>query len=1072
VPKCTGRIDVAVMLLARVVAGTLAALSFGFALPAAAANSLGPAISVQTELGGEFPDNCFFPLGWTTPAGATTGWTVDFNEARSGACSLRSKPMGDSPSGFSNKAQLQVTGQFASSALRFAAKTSSESSWDCLRVFIDGVEQNEGARCVSSNGGLGISGETPWTLHTIPLPDGVHTILWSYEKDVSVSNGSDAAWIDDVEIVPVTTPFPASCILPPGWMVPAGANAGWSAVADASGSGPCSLKSAPIGNLGKAQIQLTAVFEAGTISFARRVSSQAGFDCLKFFIDDVEQGLGALCFGNGGLGISGNATWDTVELPIAAGAHVIKWSYEKDGSAVSGSDAAWIDNVVLPSYFRTPSAPYLDFVSRDTEGNATFSASPPDDDGGSPIVEYILEWRQQGDTTIEGQQSYFSFLPSTLHISGLASHGPYVVSLRARNDFADGPATEVPMGNDACGAPAEGYAVTSSSFDGNGNLAFAARPVNGSGSVTVTIENKDGFVANVYLAIDSQGDFSSNNINDCEFMSPFSTCQVTINFSPLAAGTRTGTLSVDGPAKLRCNREGHSYPLTGAGIALSQTITFGPLAGKTFGDPAFPISATASSGLPVEFSSQALSVCTVAGSTVTIVSAGTCTIAANQGGNEAYSAAPLVTQSFTVAKASQAITFNTLPNRAVNQGAFTPTATASSGLAVAFSSTTPSICTVSSGSVNTLALGTCTIAADQAGNANYLAAPQVARSFQVTAALTSQAITFNALANKMLGDPPFTISATASSGLPVAFTSLTPAVCTVATSTVSLVATGTCTIAANQAGDDNYLAAAQVTRSFEVTPAVLSRLTGISTRMQVLTGNDVMIGGFIIGGSAPKTVVVRARGPSLGLPGALGNPTMTVVPAAGGPNMVNDDWGTAANAAQLQASGFAPGDPAESAILATLNPGAYTAIVSGVGNTTGIAIVEVYEIDHPEAPMIAISTRGQVLTGNDVMIGGFIIQGSGPQTVVVRARGPSLGIPGSLLNPTMTIVPAAGGPNLVNDDWQTAANAAALATSGFAPSQALEAALMVALNPGAYTVIISGVNNSTGVALLEIYSLD
>src|SRR4029453_17249451 len=125
---------------------------------------------------------------------------------------------------------------------------------------------------------------------------------------------------------------------------------------------------------------------------------------------------------------------------------------------------------------------------------------------------------------------------------------------------------------------------------------------------------------------------------------------------------------------------------------------------------------------------------------------------------------------------------------------------------------------------------------------------------------------------------------------------------------------------------------------------------------------------------------------------ALANPTMTIVPAAGGPNLLNDDWQTAANAAQLQATGFQPGHPAESAILATLNPGAYTAIVSGVGGTTGIAIVEVSEMDHPEIPLIGISTRGQVLTGNDVMIGGFIIQGDSPQTVVVRARGPSLGL--------------------------------------------------------------------------------
>ena len=250
-----------------------------------------------------------------------------------------------------------------------------------------------------------------------------------------------------------------------------------------------------------------------------------------------------------------------------------------------------------------------------------------------------------------------------------------------------------------------------------------------------------------------------------------------------------------------------------------------------------------------------------------------------------------------------------------------------------------------------------------------------------------------------------------------------------------------------------------------------SRLFGISTRMQVLTGNDVMIGGIIIGGSTGKTVVVRARGPSLGLQGALANPTLTVVPAAGGANLANDNWQDAANAAQLQASGFAPGDPNESAVLATLNPGAYTAIVSGVGNTTGVGLVEVYEIDTPTVPLMAISTRGQVLTGNDVMIGGFIIQGDGPMQVAVRARGPSLGLQGALANPQLTLIRASDGVAIAtNDDWQQASNAAQVTASGFAPADTREAVILIALQPGAYTAIVSGVGNTTGVAIVEVFS--
>jgi hypothetical protein len=254
----------------------------------------------------------------------------------------------------------------------------------------------------------------------------------------------------------------------------------------------------------------------------------------------------------------------------------------------------------------------------------------------------------------------------------------------------------------------------------------------------------------------------------------------------------------------------------------------------------------------------------------------------------------------------------------------------------------------------------------------------------------------------------------------------------------------------------------------------LSRLEGISTRMGVLTGDNVLIGGFIIGGTSPKTVAVRARGPSLasqGVAGTLADPMLTLVPASG-PTVTNDDWQTASNAGQLSAFGLAPSNPKESAILATLNPGAYTAIVSGVGNTNGVAIVEVYEVDHPEAPLIGISTRGQVLTGDNVMIGGFIIQGSTPQTVVVRARGPSLtsqGVAGALQNPTLTLVPASG-PTVTNDDWQTAANAAQLSASGFAPTDPRESAILITLNPGAYTAIVSGVGGTTGVAIVEVYA--
>jgi hypothetical protein len=253
------------------------------------------------------------------------------------------------------------------------------------------------------------------------------------------------------------------------------------------------------------------------------------------------------------------------------------------------------------------------------------------------------------------------------------------------------------------------------------------------------------------------------------------------------------------------------------------------------------------------------------------------------------------------------------------------------------------------------------------------------------------------------------------------------------------------------------------------------RLVNISTRMQSLTGSDVLIGGFIIQGSAPKTVVVRARGSSLaqfGIYGFLVNPQLQLF---SGPTQIayNNDWGQAANSAQLLSTGFAPPGAEESALLLTLNPGAYTAIVSGVANGIGVALVEVFEVDRPDLPLANISTRGQVRTGADAMIGGFIIQGNAPRTVVVRARGPSLaaqGVPGVLANPVLQLIRSTDGAAVAtNDNWGTAANASALQASGFAPSDPLESALLITLPPGAYTAVVTGVSGATGVGIVEVF---
>ena len=323
------------------------------------------------------------------------------------------------------------------------------------------------------------------------------------------------------------------------------------------------------------------------------------------------------------------------------------------------------------------------------------------------------------------------------------------------------------------------------------------------------------------------------------------------------------------------------------------------------------------------------------------------------------------------------------------------------------------------------------------------------------------------------------VSATTNSGLAVTITSLTPSICTIAGSVVTGQSAGTCTLAGNQAGNASFAAASQVTTSFTVASnANPPRLLNISTRMQVLTGNDVMIGGFVIGGGASKTVAIVATGPSLaafGITNALQDPTLRLVRSSDQATLAtNDNWQQAGNAAQLQAAGFAPTNPFESAILTTLPPGAYTAIVEGGAGQTGVGVVAVYEVDLPNIPLINISTRGRVLTGNDVMIGGFVVTGTGNQTVAIVGTGPSLapfGIANPLANPQLQLVRSSDQATLAtNDNWQNAANAANIQASGFAPTDPLESAILISLPPGAYTVILSGVGGGTGVGVVGVYT--
>jgi hypothetical protein len=277
------------------------------------------------------------------------------------------------------------------------------------------------------------------------------------------------------------------------------------------------------------------------------------------------------------------------------------------------------------------------------------------------------------------------------------------------------------------------------------------------------------------------------------------------------------------------------------------------------------------------------------------------------------------------------------------------------------------------------------------------------------------------------------------------------------------------------------IASATPTPAPTATPSTTpSHVANISTRMNVGTGDNVLIGGFIVKGSASqvKTLILRALGPSLakqGVNGAMQNPTLELHGPGGTIIATNDNWAASANVDEIISSGLAPSDARESAMVATVTPGSYTAIVRGAGNSTGVALIEVYEDDSTANRLVNVSTRGRVGTNDAVLIGGLIVQGSHSKKAVLRALGPSLsslGVPGVLPNPYLELHNASGALIATNNDWGTSAQASQIAAAGLAPKNSLESALMVTVAPGNYTAVVRGANNLTGIGIVEAYDLD
>jgi hypothetical protein len=262
-------------------------------------------------------------------------------------------------------------------------------------------------------------------------------------------------------------------------------------------------------------------------------------------------------------------------------------------------------------------------------------------------------------------------------------------------------------------------------------------------------------------------------------------------------------------------------------------------------------------------------------------------------------------------------------------------------------------------------------------------------------------------------------------------------------------------------------------------PPLTGSLSNLSTRMAVGTGNSVLIAGFIITGGA-KNVVVRGIGPSLAqyhIANPLSDPYLELHDGTGALIAQNNDWQENPNqASAIQASGLAPPNAHESALLLTLQPGSYTAVLGGVNNGVGVGLVEVYDTDGTgaAAKAVNVATRGYVSTGDSVMIAGFIVGGSDSGSIVVRGIGPSLagfGIANALQNPELDLYDGNGRKLISVDNWRDMANYGAVIAAGLAPSDSRECAIAASFSPGNYTAVLSGINNTSGIGLVEVYNL-
>ena len=260
--------------------------------------------------------------------------------------------------------------------------------------------------------------------------------------------------------------------------------------------------------------------------------------------------------------------------------------------------------------------------------------------------------------------------------------------------------------------------------------------------------------------------------------------------------------------------------------------------------------------------------------------------------------------------------------------------------------------------------------------------------------------------------------------------------------------------------------------AFEVQATTLAN---ISTRLRVETGDNALIAGFIVTGTAPKKVIIRAIGPSIGLADQLADPILELHDSLGATLASNDNWQDSPSKQAIIDSTIPPSDPLESAMVVTLpaNNAGYTAIMHGVNNGTGVGVIQAYDLDTLANSKLAnVSTRGLVGTGDNVLFAGTIVVGQESQKVIIRALGPSTGVSGSMADPTLELRDGQGTALETNDNWGDSPNKQAILDSGIPPTNSSESAIVRTLPPASYTAIVRGAGGTTGIAVIEVFALN